>query len=224
MKQSNYFLTSVFIINEYTFSSLFQLSVTVTENWPPVVLEFVASQWKGECLIPGQTLLLIDALLWFIAKWGQDASEWRPVHHSSSLCGLRRPFSCLSPTEADEMESLVCLCGKLSWPKQVESRGNYPNIWGKCVFFWPKYSKNYLNYSLLFDCDDLDTSFCLCVYLFSGSNHMSVCICGGRGKEGWLGVCTVCLSNSVYTKEIILSVFPNFIVIKFINLKLFELI
>lgn len=53
---------------------------------------------------------------------------------------------------------------------------------------------------------------------------MSVCICGGQGKEGWLGVCTVCLSNSVYTKEIILSVFPNFIVIKFINLKLFELI
>lgn len=154
------------------------------ENWPLAAFEFVDSQWKWESLISGQASLLIDVWLWFSAKWGQDASEWRPVSRCSSQCGQWGPFSCLSPARTDEMESLVCLCGKLSWPKQVESRGNYPSIWGKCVFFWPKYLKNYLNYSLWFDSDDLDTSFCLYKWISFLDVFTYACVCeaGGGGK------------------------------------------
>lgn len=155
-------LSKFCIKNRYTSQLMIPaFSCNSYRELPPSSFWMCWSQWKGECSISGQASLLIHVSLWFSAKWGWDASGWCPVSHCSSQCGQQGPFSCLSPARTDEMESLVCLCGKLSWTTQAESRGNYPSIWGKCVFFWPKYLKNYLNLSFWFDYDDLDTSFCL---------------------------------------------------------------
>ena len=126
----------------------------------------------------------MDALRWLSASWGPGGAQ--PVAVPASVGSEGR-----LPARADEMESFVCLCGKLSWPKQVESRGNYPSIWGKCVFSWPKYLKSYLNYSLIWLWWSGYIFLPVLGLFFLTSLRECVCVCV---YWGWLSVCVlVCL-------------------------------